>query len=254
MDKLGPYDLNTIVTGDARELSKAIPDDSVDLIISDPPYGIGYKSSRKTCNGGLPRKFDPSFGEDILDVSFIADYIRILKQSGAVYLFTRWDVMPTWKEAIEENGAKIKQRIVWNKSHWKMGDLEYYGNQLEDILFAIKNRSHKLNWNKRTGNLWSSSSAYLPEGQYDHPTQKPESIISKMIEYSSDPGGIVLDFHCGSGTVAVCAKRLGRYYLCADIKPKYVEMSRQRVANTQPPLPLAWPKQLEMSIDQESDK
>jgi ubiquinone/menaquinone biosynthesis C-methylase UbiE len=65
-----------------------------------------------------------------------------------------------------------------------------------------------------------------------------------MIVNSSDPGNIVLDLHCGSGTVAVCAKKLGRQFFCADIKAKYVNLARQRVANTQPPLPLVYPEQL----------
>jgi len=248
MAKLGPYELNSIVTGDARELARVIPDESVDLIISDPPYGIGYASSRKTRRNGGPRLSEPSFGVDVLDTSFIVDYARILKETGAIYLFTRWDVLPIWKKAIEQNGLKVKQRIIWNKSHWKMGDLRYYGNQLEDILFCLKSRRHQMNWNKRSGNLWSSSSAYLPEGQYDHPTQKPKSIISKIIVNSSLPGDIVIDLHCGSGTVAACSKRLSRLFLCADIKQKYVNMSRQRVANTQPPLSIVYPEQMTMEV------
>jgi site-specific DNA-methyltransferase (adenine-specific) len=243
VDKLGPYELNTIMTGDARELVKAIPNESVDLIVSDPPYGIGYASSWKTRKNGLPRKNVSHFDEDILDTSFISDYIRILSIKGAIYLFTRWDVLPIWKNAIENNGGYINQRLIWNKTHWGMGDLRFYGSQTEDILFCTKG-DHHLRWNKREGNILAANTYLLPEGQFDHPTQKPESIISKMIVNSSDPGNIVLDLHCGSGTVAVCAKKLGRQFLCADIKAKYVNMARQRVANTQPPLPIVHHEQL----------
>lgn len=248
MAMVGPYELNSIITGDARELARAIPDESVDLIVSDPPYGIGYVSSWKTRRNGSIRINEPDFGKDILDTSFIPDYMRTLKQSGALYLFTRWDILPIWKNEIESNGGKIRQRIIWNKTHWGMGDLRYYGSQTEDILFCTKSTKHYLRWEKREGNILVANTYLLPEGQYDHPTQKPESIISKMIQNSSDPGDIVLDFHCGSGTVAVCAKKLGRLFLCADIKPKYVEMTRQRVANTQPPLPIQWHEQLEMEL------
>ena len=181
---LGPYELNTIIMGDSRELAEAIPSESVDLIIADPPYGIGYQSSRKTGMNGGPRKYDSSFGDDKLDVSFIKEASRILKCSGALYLFTRWDVSSKWIEAIKHARLKIAQRIIWDKSHWKMGDLKYFGSQTEDILFCIKSRDHILRWRKREGNIWSSSSsAYLQEGQYNHPSQKPENIISKMIFY-----------------------------------------------------------------------
>ncbi len=248
-DMLGPYELNTIVTGDARELAKAIPDESVDLLVEDPPYGIGYASSRKTRNNGQPRKSRSSFGPDILDTTVIREYARVLKPNGALYLFTRWDVLQRWREAIEATGMHIKQRIIWNKSHWKMGDLSYYGSQIEDILFCIKSRAHKLRWSKRGGNLWSSSSsAYLPEGQFNHPTQKPETIIRRMVKNSSDPGQVVLDMHVGSGTVPAVCKMLQRNYLAFEIDEATADMARERVRNTQPPLPLVEVTQHEMEL------
>ena len=250
MDMLGPYELNTIVTGDARELAKAIPDESVDLLVEDPPYGIGYSSSRKTNMNGNIRTTRNDFGADNLDVSIVAEYARVLKPTGALYLFTRWDVLPIWKDAIESAGLLVKQRIIWNKSHWKMGDLKYYGSQTEDILFCIKSRDHELHWNKRGGNLWSSSSsAYLPEGQYDHPTQKPESIIRRIISNSSLPKNIVADLHCGSGTTPKVAKDLRRNYLAFEIDPAIADMARKRVAETQPPLLIDMPEQMSMSLD-----
>jgi site-specific DNA-methyltransferase (adenine-specific) len=126
-----------------------------------------------------------------------------------------------------------------------MGDLKYYGSQLEDILFCIKTREHDLRWNKRGGNLWSSSSsAYLPEGQFDHPAQKPERIISIMVENSSNPGGVVCDFHCGSGTTLKVCRDMGRLYFGCDINPDFAAMARERVRNAQPPLFTVEPEQM----------
>jgi DNA modification methylase len=114
-----------------------------------------------------------------------------------------------------------------------MGDLRYYGSQTEDILFCRKG-DHILRWNGRSGNIWSSSSSsYLPEGQLDHPTQKAEKIIRRMIYNSSDRGAVVADFHMGSGTTAVVAHQAGRHYFGCDINPDYVEMGRKRVAAVQ---------------------
>jgi len=248
---LGPNDENQgIYTGDARELAKAIPDESVDLLIEDPPYGIGYASSWKTRNGGGPRRYRASFGPDILNTAIVEHYSRVLKSSGALYLFTRWDVLQIWRSAVESCGFSVKQRIVWNKSHWKMGDLKYYGSQTEDILFCLKSRNHELRWDKRGGNLWSSSSsAYLPEGQWDHPTQKPEAIIKRIVENSSDAGDLVIDMHVGSGTVPAICKQLARRWLAFEIDPDTAEMARERVRNTQPPLPgLVTPEQQEMDL------
>jgi len=230
VSRLGPFELDTIVVGDWLDIMRQMPNGCVDLIVADPPYGIGYSSSRKTRPDGSPRKKCASFGPDEYDDRWIVEASRLLTDSGALYLFTRWDVLHRWAAAIKDSGLLLTQRLVWNKCHWKMGDLRYYGSQLEDILFARQN-GHELRWRKRSGNLWSSSSsAYLPEGQWDHPTQKAQIIIERIVHLSSDRGQVVADFHVGSGTTAVAAKKLGRHFFGCDINPEYVEMARERVA------------------------
>ena len=237
-------ELDTIVCGDCLDVMRDILTGSVDLIVADPPYGIGYASSRTTRPDGTPRVKDASFGKDEFDDEWIPEAIRILRDGGALYMFTRWDVLHQWKASLETTGLKVVQRIIWNKCHWKMGDLRYFGSQTEDILFCRKG-DHQLRWPKRSGNIWSSSSssAYLPEGQWNHPTQKAEYIINKMIALSSDPGDLVADFHMGSGTTAVAALKLGRHFYGCDINPKYVKIASERIEKTR--LELA---QLEMNL------
>jgi DNA modification methylase len=235
--------LDTIVCGDCLDVMRDMKTGNIDLIIADPPYGISYRSSKTTDRNGNPRKSSPDFGEDVFNPDWIPEAVRILKDGGALYMFTRWDVLHLWKDALEQSGLKVTQRIIWNKCHWKMGDLRYYGSQTEDILFCRKG-NHQLRWSKRSGNIWSSSSsAYLPEGKYDHPTQKAEYIISKMITLSSDRGQIVADFHMGSGTTAACALKLGRHFYGCDINPDYVDLANQRIEKAR--LELA---QMELSL------
>ena len=254
MSTLGPYrpgpsgtDLNGIYHGDCRWLARAIPDESVPLIVADPPYGIGYASGCRTRRDGSPRRNMPDFGADEFDPSWLTEAARVLADGGAMYLFTRWDVLHLWKQAIEEAGLKVVQRIVWDKTHWTMGDLRYYGSQTEDILFAVKGE-HKMRWPKRQGNVWSQNSLLMREGQYDHPTQKPESIIARMIENSSDPGDVVLDFHCGSGSTAATAYKLGRRWLTFDIRHDFCVMARRRIASMTPPLIVPQPEQLTLEV------
>ena len=248
MATIGPYELNSIVTGQAAEVASNLPAESIDLFVLDPPYGIGYRSSWTTGRDGKPRRNKPDFGEDVLDPSFLPEAAKALKETGALYLFTRWDVIADWKVAIEDTGLKVVQRIVWDKGHWGMGDLRYYGSRTEDILFCRKG-AHALNWQKREGNIWQANTLILPEGQQDHPTQKPESLVKKMILYSCPPGGVVCDLHSGSGTTAAVAKRLGVKFLACDKKQEYVEMGRERLAtidaglSRQPPLFVPQPAQ-----------
>lgn len=84
-------------------------------------------------------------------------------------------------------------------------------------------------WPQRTGNLFSSSSAYLPEGQFDHPTQKPEVIIRRFVLDSTTEGATVLDPFMGSGTTGVACLNTGRRFIGIEKDAGYYEIARQRI-------------------------
>jgi len=219
----------------AIELLASLDNESVDLVVTDPPYGIGYASNWKTRRNGQPRLNMPDFGDDVFDSSWLPEVGRVLKDGGALYLFTRWDVLPAWQGALEAAVLKVVQRLIWDKTHWGMGDLRYYGSQTEDILFAVKGE-HIMRWEKRQGNVFRGSKYYLAEGKYDHPTQKPEAVIARFVLNSSSPGDLVCDPFLGSGTTAVVCKTHGRRFVGGDIREDYVQMSVDRVAKQSPPL------------------
>jgi len=224
-------DTVTLYRGDCLEVLPTLAVGSVDAVITDPPYGIGYVSSRTTRPDGTPRKKANSFGEDKFNANWIPDVFRICRNDACMYCFTRWDVMPCWKDAIEQAGFKIKQRLIWNKCHWKMGDLRYYGSQIEDILFAVKG-TPKMHWEHRTGNLFSSSSsAYLPGGQYDHPTQKPEIIMRQFVTDSTQEGATILDPFMGSGTTGVACVQTGRRFVGIEIDQQYFDVAAKRISD-----------------------
>lgn len=216
---------------EANSLLPLLPSESVDLEVFDPAYGKGYKSSWKTANNRKkPRRFSAETFEDKLDTSFLPEAYRVLKDGGACYLFTQWDVMGIWQQAMTDAGYQIKMCIVWDKRNKGAGDLNYYGCQTEFILFGIKGK-HKLNWPKREGNLWSITKldTINNEGNFDNPTQKPESLIRRMITRSSKPGDIVLDSHVGSGTTARAAQTLHRQFITCDKSEYQVEIARSRI-------------------------
>jgi DNA modification methylase len=216
----------------ALELLRGLPDASVDLIATDPPYGIGYTSTRWSMNNNRdPRKTSMSFGEDVFQDNWIADAERILKPGGALYLFTRWDVLHLWKAALEAAGLVVVQRIIWDKLHWGVGNLKYYGSQTEDILFCVKG-DHRLRWSKRQGNMWRLTKLDVinHEGNEDNPTQKPERLIRRIIELSSDPGDLVVDPFMGSGTTGAAARALGRRYLMCDRSEAQYRIAVERLS------------------------
>lgn len=226
-----PYyqdDYCTIYHGDCREILPEIG--PVDLVLTDPPYGISYASSWKTRLGGQPRRRDSTFGPDVLETSALKYIFDAQNTDRALFLFTRWDVLHNWKAAAEAVGYRTRQRLIWNKLHWKMGDLEYYGSQIEDVLLFTKGRYPIFPKGKgRRGNIFCSSSSYLPEGQENHPTQKSIKTAKEFITDASKIGHIVLDPFMGSGTTLLAAKNLGRRAIGIEIEEKYCEIAVKRL-------------------------
>ena len=219
-----------VITGDCLDVLPTLAAGSIDAVVTDPPYGIGYASSRTTRPDGTPRRKAASFGSDKFDPRWLYDLARLTTPDSMLYCFTRWDMIDRWRIEIEAAGFKVKQRLIWDKRHWKMGDLRYYGSQIEDVLFCVKG-TPAMQWPKRSGNLFSSSSsAYLPEGQYNHPTQKPEVILRQFVKDSTRPGALVLDPFCGSGTTGVACVQTGRRFIGIEIDPGYADIARARIA------------------------
>lgn len=223
-------DTNQIYHMSAVELLSSLPAGSLDLIVTDPTYGIGYKSGCKTGNGGQPRAVKPSFGDDVLQLDWIESAARALKDTGALYTFCHWSKAGLIADELNGCGLKVKQRIVWDKLHWTGGDLDFYGSQTEDVLFSVA-PNHHLRWSKRAGNVWplTKMDSINNEGNYDNPTQKPENLIAKMILNSSDADDLVCDPFCGTGTTLAAARRLGRRWIGCDIDQEQFEIATARL-------------------------
>jgi site-specific DNA-methyltransferase (adenine-specific) len=224
-------DKYTLYLGDCLEYMKTMPDKSVDAVITDPPYGIGYSSSRTTNTVGDKRVTDCSFGDDIYNPVWLPEIGKKLTENSLVYVFTRWDVAHIFREDAERGGLICIQRLIWDKCHWGMGDLRYYGSQTEDVL-VFRKGAPLLNCNKRRGNIWSyPSKAAFPEGVFNHPAQKPLGVIREWTEHSTGIDKVVFDPFMGSGTTGVACMQLGRRFVGCEIDPGYFEIARKRIEN-----------------------
>lgn len=234
------YTLNTVECMPAKNLLSQLETGCAALIIADPPYGIGYQSGEKLRTPkrqnrkdgrrdvASERRSETTFGADVFDSTWIPEAYRALNENGALYLCTRWDVAHDWKAALEDAGFNVVQRIVWDKAHWGMGNLKYFGSQTEDILFAIKG-DHQLKWAKRQGNVWRIGRGRVTgkDGGGRHPTQKPVDLFTRMIGFSALPGDLVVDPFCGSGSALVAAQRAKCHFVGCDIEVRYVEAARE---------------------------
>jgi len=217
--------------GDCLEILPTLEAGSVDAGVLDPPYGIGYKSNRPTYGNRTSRK-PRTFGKDVIGTDWLRETYRVLKNDSVMFVFTRWDVSHIWKDAIEEVGFVVTQRLVWDKSHWGMGDLRYYGDQTEDVLFCRKGRP-MMYYPKRRGNIFKTvSKAYYPEGNFGHPTQKSEQLCRDFILDTTDTGQVVGDWFMGSGTTGVACVQTGRNFIGIEIDPAYYAIAEKRIQDS----------------------
>jgi site-specific DNA-methyltransferase (adenine-specific) len=209
----------TMYNADCRDVLPLLP--AVDLIVTDPPYGISYVTSFRYV-ADAPAMLA---NDDRAPLDSVALMMRSLRDTGAIYLCTRMDVAEPWREALAAAGGTLKTAIIWDKTNHTAGDLEGdYGAQTELVLFAHKGR-HKLR-DKRDVNLWR-----IPRPTFgNHPTPKPVDLMGRCIRNSSDAGGLVLDPFMGEGPTGVAAVRLGRKFIGVELDPGYFNAACLRIA------------------------
>lgn len=220
-DKLGPYELNTIVTGDARELAESIPDCSVDLIFCDPIYSdieayrwVGQISTRVL----KPDKSCLVWGTNKGQI----DQALALRESGLIF-----------------NGAL--NLVMWGVGGTPTGRGGKFIIKHTPCFWLSKGDSWPCN------RVWSiSTTTTLTHLPTFHKWSKDPGTVIRWLNGFSQPGDIILDPFTGGGTVPAVCKMLGRNYLAFEIDPVTAESARERVLMTQPPLLIPQPIQLDL--------
>jgi len=191
-------------------MRERLDDDSVDCVIMDPPYGIDFQSEwgsdfdKIESDGDLEESLE-LYGNVCSELS------RVLKPSGHVYTFTRWDVYPEFYRESEKH-FDPRNCLVWHKPKGGTGDVRNYVPNHEMIMFsALDNPRPLLNGEGRPKNVIRMNPD--PPEEYAHPTQKPIELIGQLMTNSTNTGDTVLDPFMGSGTTAVAAIQNGRDYV-----------------------------------------
>ena len=223
--------INEITHGDCIEGMRELPDNSVDLIIADPPYGINFRSNHR--KQSELKSIDGIYNDGADNTDFLADVLaeidRVLKPDSHIYWFTRWDRIHLQLPELKRH-FNVKNAIVWMKNNWSMGDLTgAYAGQYETILFAQKGRRtlNEVDGRKRHTDILQFDRVSPNKLRHSH--EKPEALIDFLLLKSSAEGDTVLDPFCGSGTTAYCAKRLNRNFVTFELDEEYVQIARQRL-------------------------
>lgn len=196
-----------------------IPDGSVDMICTDPPYGMSFRSNyRKERHNRIENDDHLDWLEDFVDECF-----RVAKNDSGHYFFCSFHKVDQFKIALESRFT-VKNILIWEKNNTSMGDLTGdFASKYEMCIFVHKGRA--LIRGKRDPNIMKFSRTRNEL----HPTQKPVDMIEYLISKFSDKGDVVLDPFAGSGTTAIAALNTGRGYICIEKDPEYYKLATERV-------------------------
>lgn len=209
--------------GDAAEVLPAIPVGAVDLLLTDPPYGVAYVSNRRR------ESFGPIVGDaDAAAVpDLLVDAARRLRRNRHVYVFG-----PLSDETAQRMGLATTAPLVWSKTGLGLGNLAVpWGPSHEPITFGV--RGGRRGGGGLTARLRRGSVLTVPKKAGSavnrHPTEKPVALLAQLVESSTVPGDTVLDPFAGAGSTLVAAAVLGRRYVGIEIEERYAEVAARRL-------------------------
>ena len=213
--------------GDCLELMKDIPDGSVDLVLTDPPYGMAFQSNHRK------EKYNEIQNDKSLEwlERYISECCRVLKNNSAIYCFCSWQNVDVFKQAIAKK-FKIKNILIWEKNNTSMGDLKgSYAPKYEMIIFAHKGR--KLLNGFRYADIIKASRT----GNKNHPTEKPVDLLETFIKNSSDESSVVFDGFMGSGSTGVACVNTNRNFIGIELDDGYFNIAKKRIEEAVNDLP-----------------
>ncbi|MBL4951104.1 site-specific DNA-methyltransferase [Neobacillus sp. YIM B02564] len=234
-------EINKIILTDAIPSIRSIESDSIDLIVTDPPYFVqaqGTGGGKNKWNGGSRFKGGNSvFGVEnsqdklfnyVNEKDYMSEFSRIINPSGHIYIFTNDKNLTRMINEAEKHKLKLMNILVVDKIQGTY--FSYYQKQVEFILFfrSTKGKAKYIN-NCGMGNLFQYR--YTRGKDKLHPSEKPLELIEKLILQSSNEGDIIFDPFAGSGTTAIACAKNNRNFICYELEEKYVNIANKRLKN-----------------------
>ena len=219
-----------LLQGDCLELMNNIPDNSIDLIITDPPYKTitggdsnGKNSVRpKGMLSGNRKLF--THQNDIKPKQWIPELFRVLKDNSHCYIFTNHLNMQTMLSESDKAGFKLHNILVWEKNNCTPS--QFYMKNCEYVLFLRKGKAKWIN------NIGDSKTVHKFQniiGNKQHPTEKPVDLIQFYIENSSSEKDMILDPFMGSGSTGVACLNTNRNFIGIELDENYFNIAKDRI-------------------------
>lgn len=244
--------INCIHEGDCIEILKTLPDMSIDLIFADPPYNLQleqelWRPDQTKVEGVKDEwdKFADFISYDEFSHAWLTECRRVLKDEGSIWVIGTYHNIFRLGTIMQDLGFWFLNDVIWIKTN-PMPNFRgvRYTNAHETLIWACKQKKGKYTFNYHAMKainegfqmrsdwklpLCTGKERIKVNGKKAHSTQKPESLLYRVIVSSSNSGDIVLDPFFGTGTTGVVAKKLHRHWIGIEIDPDYVKLAQARL-------------------------
>lgn len=219
----GAYIANGLYNADCITAMRTMPNDCVDMVLTDPPYNINFVPQRTAERGAIlndnlsVEDFDKLLGD------YFAECYRLLKPDTFLISFMSWATIPAFEKAIRAAGFTIKSMPIWVKNNFGIG---YYTRpQYEPMYLAIKGTPAP------PDTAISDVLQYARVVKQIHTCEKPIPLLQRLISTFSREGDVVFDGFAGGGTTAIAARKLRRKYICFELDKNYFDIATSRIEN-----------------------
>ena len=225
-----------LYNGDCLELMKNIPDGSVDLVLTDPPYPTTSRGNAGNSGGMLQKEINKKgkvFEHNNIDCTeYAPEFYRVLKDGSHCYVMTNHINLIKMLNVFTDCGFHFIKSLIWNKGNKIMG--QYYMSQFEYILFFRKGYGKKIN-NCGTADILSVPNKKTKDenGKNIHDTEKPIELMQILIENSSNENDVVLDSFMGVGATALACINTNRNFIGIELDKGYFDIAEKRINEAQ---------------------
>ncbi len=258
MEIIRELPLDQVLLGDAARMLRMLPPASVHCVFADPPYNLQLRGELRRPDDSLVDGVDEEWDRftdfaayDTFTREWLSECRRVLRKDGTLWVIGSYHNIFRIGAILQELGFWILNDVIWRKSN-PMPNFRgrRFTNAHETMIWAARGRDSRYRFNYQAmkalnDDLQMRSDWYLPlctgperlrneHGLKLHPTQKPESLLHRVLLASTSQGDIVLDPFLGTGTTAVVARRLSRHYIGIERHPAYVEAALGRLKGVRP--------------------
>lgn len=247
-----PFEPNRVCLGDCIDGMREMPAESVDLVITDPPFAIDFKARRGNYNRTGSRVIDgycEIHADDYAKFTqrWMEGVWRVLKETGSVYIFSGWNNLKDILVSADSIGFTTVNHIIWKYQFGVVTKRKFVTSHYHCLFLCKEDRKRRFfpfarfgknerSTNGRSAHYKDKEDVWIIKREYwagdkKTPTKLPRELIEKILSYSSEPGDLVFDPFMGSGQVAVVSKINSRRFFGFEVVPEYYDFINERLSS-----------------------